>query len=111
MTPLPTTPKRPRDRHSFRSRPNYAMTQTVFEFICRYVRENTYPPTLEEIARGCFIARSTVVRHIDRLEGEGRIARNPYISRGITILDACPGADETEPAADAIRPGLRQPDA
>jgi len=93
MNPLSTAPKRPRDRFSFRERPNYAMTQTVFEFICRFVREHTYPPTLDEIAQACFIARSTVVRHIDRLEGEGRIARNPNISRGITLLDDCPDAD------------------
>lgn len=99
MSPPPAVPKRPRDSFSFRGRPNYALTQTVFAFICRFVRENTYPPTLEEIALGCFIARSPVVRHIDRLEGEGRIARNPNISRGITLLDTCPDtgdADTTE---------------
>lgn len=84
----PASPPRPQ-AHTFRHRRNYDMTEQVFAFICDYVRTRKYPPSLDEIAVACYISRSTVLRHIDRLEGEGRIERDPYISRGITLIAPC----------------------
>jgi hypothetical protein len=33
----------------------------------------------------CYIGRSTVLRHLDRLEIQGRIIRGPGRARGITL--------------------------
>lgn len=90
------------DRPTFRQRRNYAITEQVFAFICAYAKDHTYPPTLDEIAAACYIARSTVLRHVDRLEGEGRIERDPYISRGITIRVPCPDVDPSPAARDRV---------
>lgn len=61
--------------------------EQVYEFIKTYIREHTYPPNLTEIAKQCHMSRTNVTRYMDRLEGMGRIARNPNVARGITLLD------------------------
>jgi repressor LexA len=60
--------------------------ERVYAFIKAYIREHTYPPTMKEIAEGCYMSRSGVARYVDRLQGMGRISRDPSLARGITLL-------------------------
>lgn len=62
-------------------------TQSVYKFIKEYVKIHTHPPTLREIAEGCYLSPSAVTRHLDRLEGEGKLIREPGRARGITLTD------------------------
>jgi SOS-response transcriptional repressor LexA len=59
----------------------------VYLFLKDYIRKHTYPPTLREIGQGCFLSVSAVTRHLDRLEGQGKIKREPGRARGITLTD------------------------
>jgi SOS-response transcriptional repressor LexA len=61
-------------------------TQIVFRFIKKYTELHTHPPTIREIAEGCFLSTSAVTRHLDRLEGEKKLTREPGKSRAITLL-------------------------
>jgi MarR-like DNA-binding transcriptional regulator SgrR of sgrS sRNA len=61
--------------------------EQVYAFIKDYIREHTYPPTLKEIAAGCFMSRTHVTRYVDWLQALGRIARDSKLARGITLLD------------------------
>lgn len=63
------------------------IVEQVYEFIKAYIREHTYPPTLKEIGKGCYMSRTNATRYVDILQAKGRIARNPKLSRGITLLD------------------------
>ncbi len=64
-----------------------ATTQSVYLFIKRYIREHTHPPTIREIAEGCFLSNAGVVRHLNHLEDTGRLIREPGRARGITLVD------------------------
>lgn len=61
------------------------MTQTVYGFIYQYIQTQGYPPSLREIATGCFVGRSTLYRHLDRLEMGGYIAREPGRARSLAL--------------------------
>jgi SOS-response transcriptional repressor LexA len=63
------------------------MTERIYQFIRRYVQVHTYPPSLDEISQGVFLSRSSVYRHLGKLEGSGRIWREDNRARGITLLD------------------------
>jgi repressor LexA len=64
-----------------------AVTESVYNFVKAYIRQHTYPPTLREIADGCYLTPMAVTRHLERLEGEGKLKRAPGIPRGITLTD------------------------
>ncbi len=66
---------------------NATMTEAVYTFIYQYRKGHDFSPSLREIGSACFIGRSTVYRHLDRLEAQGRLAREPGCARGITLLD------------------------
>ena len=61
--------------------------EQVYTFIKNYIREHAYSPSLKEIADGCFMSRTNVTRYVDRLEGMGRIARDPKLARSIILLN------------------------
>jgi repressor LexA len=63
-----------------------ARQRSVFDYVCRYMRERGYPPTIREI-RDAFHLRSNrgVVDHLRALERKGYIRRVPGISRAIEI--------------------------
>ncbi len=65
----------------------HSVTDAVYGFIKAYIQEHAYPPTVREIAQGCFISTSAVTRHLDRLEQKGKIYREPARARGIRLLD------------------------
>lgn len=59
----------------------------VYTFICEFISDNEgLSPTLREIADGCFITRSNVTRYLDKLEGQGRIRREPGLPRSIRLV-------------------------
>ncbi len=64
-----------------------SVTDAVYDFIKTYIQEHAYPPTLREIARGCYLSTSAVTRHLNRLEQRGKIYREPARARGIRLLD------------------------
>ena len=60
--------------------------QKILDFIIEFNIHHGYTPTYDEIKTGCGInSVSSVQHHIGVLEQEGRILRNPRISRGIQI--------------------------
>ncbi len=65
---------------------NAKTADIVYRFICTYVAENGYPPSLRELSKGCYMSVASVIRYLDRLEAEGRLRRDPNISRGIMLL-------------------------
>jgi len=74
------------------AQPNDALTETVYAFIQTYMGQHGYAPTLREIAAGCYISYTTVVRYLDRLEWQGRIMREPGRARSIRVVVVEPDA-------------------
>jgi SOS-response transcriptional repressor LexA len=62
-------------------------TEAVYRFIRSYMQAHQYPPSLREISQACYIGRSTVLRHLDKLEAARRIAREPGRARGISLIE------------------------
>lgn len=63
----------------------------IYVFICTYIREHGYAPSQQEIASGCYLGRTTLLRHLDKLEMMGRIQREDAKPRSIHIIDdGCP---------------------
>lgn len=61
-------------------------TNTIYKFIQSYVEQHGYPPSLREIAVGCYLGTSSVLRHLDKLEAWGRISREPGRARALKLL-------------------------
>lgn len=62
-------------------------SRAIFNFICRYHAEYSFPPTLDEIAKDQgFKSNSGVIRHLDKLEKWGWIERYHGSARSIRIL-------------------------
>ncbi len=66
-------------------------TQRVYEFIKHFIKERGFPPSQREIAEGCFMARSSVQRHLDVLEAKGLIEREIGIARSLSLTDRSTG--------------------
>jgi repressor LexA len=67
-----------------------ANTQAVFDFIREHFARHGYSPTLREIGEGCFMSHTTVLRHLDRLEGKGWITRQLGTPRSIALSPDAP---------------------
>lgn len=62
--------------------------QQIIDFLGRFARENSYPPTVRDIVAGCGISSTSVVDYnLDILERGGYIRRHPGISRGIELTN------------------------
>jgi len=60
--------------------------QKIIDFIGRFYRERSYPPTIREIVNGCGISSTSVADYnLDILQEKGLIRRHSGISRGIEI--------------------------
>ena len=68
-------------------KPELDMTERVYTFIKDWIEEHTYPPSLREIGQGCYLSVAGVLRHLDHLEWEGKLRREPGRARGITLID------------------------
>ena len=63
-------------------------TRDVYDFIRDYLEEHQgYAPSIRNIADGLYLGRSTVVRHLDKLEAWGVIQRAPNLPRSIRLTD------------------------
>lgn len=59
----------------------------VLNAIKDFIEAKRYPPSIGDIAGSCGIARSTVAYHLNRLEAAGRIERDPWVDRGIRVVE------------------------
>jgi DNA-binding Lrp family transcriptional regulator len=66
------------------------VTYKVYEAICEYMREDIHP-TYREIAERANMAHTSVLRHIDKLEGMGWIVRVEYKMRNLRLGPNAPG--------------------
>jgi DNA-binding MarR family transcriptional regulator len=62
-------------------------SELVYAFLKAYFRLHSYPPSQREIALGCHLGKSTVMRCLDRLEINGLITREVGQARSIVLLD------------------------
>jgi len=60
--------------------------EAILGYLEECLRDNGRPPTLREIGTAFGIASTNGVRyHLDKLEREGKIRRDPFTSRGIEV--------------------------
>ncbi|KXK14278.1 MAG: LexA repressor [Chloroflexi bacterium OLB15] len=62
-------------------------TEQVYRCISAYIAEQGIPPTLAELAACAHLSRGGVLRHLDRLEAQGRIRRDFNKKRSIVLID------------------------
>lgn len=65
-----------------------AMTEKIYAFIRDYIEAHGFSPSLREISRGCYTSATNVVRHLDRLQMEGRLTREMKVPRSIVLVEA-----------------------
>lgn len=64
------------------------MTRTkILDCIKSFIRENGYSPTYREISSQVGVALSGVAYHLNRLEADGCIEREPGVLRSIRLLN------------------------
>jgi repressor LexA len=70
-------------------RPGVSPTrQRIFKFIQDFFDDRGYAPTVRDILKGCAISSTAVVQHhLNVLEKEGRIHRDPEVFRSIQLAD------------------------
>jgi repressor LexA len=62
--------------------------QKILGFIRHFLAENSYPPTIRDIVRGCGISSTSVADYnLEILEKEGFLRRHHEVSRGIELLN------------------------
>jgi repressor LexA len=62
--------------------------QRIFKFIRDFIEDRGYAPTVRDILKGCDISSTAVVQHhLNILEREGHIHRDPEVFRSIQLLD------------------------
>ena len=65
------------------------VTRKVYEAICEYLRQDIHP-TYREIGERCNMAHTSIIRHIDKLEGMGWIIREEAKMRSIRLGPKAP---------------------
>jgi repressor LexA len=62
--------------------------ENILQFIHGFIDERGYAPTVRDILKGCAISSTAVIQyHLDVLEKEGRIHRDPEIFRSIRLSE------------------------
>jgi repressor LexA len=62
--------------------------QQILTFICEFIEQKRYPPTVRDILHSCHISSPAVVQHhLKVLENQGYISHEPGIRRSITLTD------------------------
>jgi repressor LexA len=61
-------------------------SEAIYEFIVIFIEQHGYPPTMREIADGCYISAGNVVRYLDKLEAERRLIREPRKARSLKLV-------------------------
>lgn len=70
-------------------------TERIYAYLVKEWREHTRTPSYREIADGCELSLTTILYHLEKLEGQGRIVREPNKARSIRLVDAVATEDET----------------
>lgn len=61
--------------------------EQIYQFIIKYISENTYAPTIREIGKAVGLkSTSSVYNHLIRLEQEGRIEIKAGSPRAIRVI-------------------------
>lgn len=60
-------------------------TSLVFSYISTFIQQHGHAPSQREIARGCYLAQSSVRYHLAKLKADGRISYDPGKARNLTI--------------------------
>jgi SOS-response transcriptional repressor LexA len=58
-----------------------------YQFIRQYIQRHGFPPSLDEMGTHCAVNRSTILRLLDGLEGQGRILRQSNRPGSIRLPD------------------------
>jgi len=61
--------------------------KAVYVYLQNYLDAHSFAPNQREIAKECYLSKSTVLRCLDRLEMDGLIMREPGLARSIAIKD------------------------
>jgi repressor LexA len=61
--------------------------ELIYRYIKEYIAEEGYPPDYREIASDCSISLGSVTYHLDNLEANGYIKRQPRKSRSMALTD------------------------
>jgi len=62
--------------------------ERIFKFIHDFIDDRGYAPTIRDILKGCKLGSTAVVQHhLNVLEREGRIRRDPEVFRSIQLTD------------------------
>jgi repressor LexA len=60
----------------------------ILNFIRKFLDERGYAPTVRDIARGCDVSTPSVVQyHLNTLERQGHIRRDPEVFRSIQLVE------------------------
>jgi len=60
----------------------------ILDFIRKFLDKRGYAPTVRDIARGCNISTPSVVQHhLNKLESQGHIYRDPEVFRSIRLAE------------------------
>ncbi len=79
----------------------------VFQFILDFIRENSNPPTIREIADGMkFKSPNGVVGHLKAIERKGLITRGSNKSRSIQLTEAFSEEVKGLPLAGCVAAGM-----
>lgn len=61
-------------------------TTSVYMFLWNYHEQHGFIPTQREISDACYLAQSSVSRHLDKLAKWGWISREDGKARGLRLL-------------------------
>ncbi len=65
-----------------------ATRERILQFIRDFIDDRGYAPTVRDIMRGCALSSTAVVQHhLNVLQREGRIHRDPEVFRSIQLAD------------------------
>jgi repressor LexA len=78
----------------------------ILDFIGRFLDRRGYAPTVRDIARGCNISTPSVVQyHLNMLEEQGYIRRDPEVFRSIQLVERRPEVVSRVPLLGTIAAG------
>jgi SOS-response transcriptional repressor LexA len=69
-----------------RTLPNRDTCDLVFDYICAYLEQQGYPPSIRNIGRACQLSIGGVVYNLGKLEDRGWLTRAPKIARSLRVL-------------------------
>jgi SOS-response transcriptional repressor LexA len=64
---------------------NEVNTEQVFIFIEEHIKTEGFAPSIREISAACYMGRSSVIRHLDKLEKWGWLQRQEGKARSIVL--------------------------